>query len=246
MNKLIEKYKERGFVIVPNVMQKQAALEAAYNLQQNNTASRSTGLCKINNNNATLLSKLNKECLPVVQEFYKQVYGCKSISLKHGLDRFSIRSNETGGLGFHLDTKIFPEALELYSKEKRYDGKFPYRVQGVLYLTPCDENGGGTSLVPYMHKYPQLLDLIKTKFPEQKLVELKRMYGNLAHNVQFYILENAWKDLGLANNIFKPITVTAEPGDLLLFDQRLVHGTTPVKNDTYRVTVYVRYLPNEI
>ena len=90
----------------------------------------------------------------------------------------------------------------------------PFRLQGLIYLSDCGPKDGAFHCVPGFHN--SIADWI-TQVPE-------------GENVRTYAVEN-----------LKPIAITGEAGDMVIWHQALPHCATPNYGSTPRMVQYLTY-----
>lgn len=244
MTDKLELYRQKGFQLFRGIVDDDKILEAQNSLIKYYDTRTDVGFCQIpdDSEDTTLIYELNNACKHQVLEVYKEIYGHDTIALLHGPDRISIKNKDNNILSYHIDTKFFPEAKHKFSKYNHYDGKYDVRVQGVLFLTNCEYKQGGTMLIPYSWK-KDVHNKIRELFPQFKKVEMQYMYNRIPYSIIEYVIQKLYLDLKLTENIFVPETIKARRGDLLLFDQRIIHGNTYVFDDSTRMAAYIRYFP---
>lgn len=107
-------------------------------------------------------------------------------------------------------------------------------VQGIINLSTSGPEDGGLVVYPGSHKYN---DEFFDSHPEKSR-------GNLLADRDVYLFDDnelAWfQERGL-----QPHKVCAEPGDLLMWDSRVIHyGSDPTEKSTQiRAAIYATYLP---
>lgn len=143
-----------------------------------------------------------------IKKAYEQLYGHSEIHKsidKVGFNPPIGNNYSFAGSPLHWDT-----SLKL---------PIPYKLQGLLYLTDCDDHEGAFHCVPRFHH--QIQDWMNT-LPEHSNPR-----------------EEALKQL-------KPIPVNGKAGDFVIWNQALPHCATPNQGKLPRMTQYLTYLPNHV
>jgi ectoine hydroxylase-related dioxygenase (phytanoyl-CoA dioxygenase family) len=104
-------------------------------------------------------------------------------------------------------------------------------VQGIINISPSGPEDGGLTVIPESHKHTE--EFFDTATDKTKWT-----------NMDLYLL-NAEELAWFANKGLKPYKVCAKPGDLIIWDSRLIHyGAEPTeKSNQIRTVIYSSYTP---
>jgi ectoine hydroxylase-related dioxygenase (phytanoyl-CoA dioxygenase family) len=138
---------------------------------------------------------------------YEQLYG--TTALYRTVDKVSFNPPETAHYKFKGTALHWDVSLQL---------PIPYQLQGLLYLTNVQADGGAFQCVPGFHK------------------RIEKWMQNLPPNVmpRTYAVET-----------LVPTAVPANAGDFIIWHQALPHSATPNNSTTPRMVQYLTYLPKE-
>jgi ectoine hydroxylase-related dioxygenase (phytanoyl-CoA dioxygenase family) len=148
----------------------------------------------------------NRESIRI-QKAYEQLYQSKKIYKT--IDKVSFNPPITGNYSFLGSDLHWDVSLKL---------PIPFRLQGLIYLSDCNEKDGCFSCVPGFHN------------------TINDWLNNLPKNVnqREYALET-----------LQPIPIVGEAGDLIIWHQALPHCATPNYGLTPRMVQYLSYFPEE-
>lgn len=141
-----------------------------------------------------------------IKKAFEQLYKSKNIYLR--IDKVSFNPPVTKSYNFEGDNLHWDVSLKQ---------PIAFALQGLLYLSNCDENDGAFNCVPGFHH--QI---------EKWLTELP-----LGTNAR-----------GLAPTVLKPVAVPGKAGDMVIWNQALPHCATPNKGLKPRMVQYITYFPN--
>jgi ectoine hydroxylase-related dioxygenase (phytanoyl-CoA dioxygenase family) len=142
-----------------------------------------------------------------IQKAYEQLY--ESTAIYKTIDKVSFNPPITDNYTFKGSDLHWDVSLYL---------PIPYRLQGLIYLSDCNETEGAFHCVPGFHN------------------EIESWLNNLPENVnpREYALQN-----------FKPIPIVGNAGDMVIWHQALPHCATANYGKTPRMVQYFTYFPNE-
>ena len=141
-----------------------------------------------------------------IQKAYEQLY--KTTNIYKTIDKVSFNPPESEHFKFLGSSLHWDVSLKL---------PIPFGLQGLLYLTDCNENDGAFHCVPGFHKKIEqwLQNLKPTDNPRQIAVET-----------------------------LKPTPITGSVGDFIIWHKALPHCATPNRGETPRMVQYLTYLPD--
>lgn len=104
-------------------------------------------------------------------------------------------------------------------------------VQGIINLSTAGPEDGSLVVVPQSHKHVEAYFDSETD-PESWKVEDRYYFGS--KGMEYFAARG-----------LQPIKVTADPGDLIVWDSRTIHwgGEPTEKSDTIRTVIYASYAP---
>ena len=206
---------ENGYIIVKNAIPISDCVEtqkAIWNFLEMNPNTRETwykghselkGLM-LNFFNHPTLNK-NRSSLRI-QKAYEQLY--KTTNIYKTIDKVSFNPPESKHFKFLGSPLHWDVSLKL---------PIPFGLQGLLYLTDCDETEGAFHCVPGFHRKI-----------EQWLGELKPTDNPRV----------------VAEEKLKPVAVTGNVGDFIIWHKALPHCATPNLGSSPRMVQYLTYLPD--
>lgn len=160
----------------------------------------------INFSNHPTLNK-NRTSLKI-QKAFEQLYNSKNIYKT--IDKISFNPPITDNYSF-LGSKLhWDVSLKL---------PIPFQLQGLIYLSDCNENEGCFQCVPGFHNH------------------ITNWLNELATN------ENP-RDYALKT--LQPISITGQAGDLVIWHQALPHCASPNKGTSPRMVQYLTYLQKDL
>ena len=141
-----------------------------------------------------------------IRKAYEQLYGTTEIYKT--IDKVSFNPPENGNFRFLGSTLHWDVSLNL---------PIPFGLQGLLYLTDCDINGGAFHCVAGFHN------------------KIENWLNDLSFN------ENP-REVALRTLESNPVIGNA--GDFVIWQQTLPHCATPNRSDLPRMVQYLTYLPD--
>ncbi|WP_338840163.1 phytanoyl-CoA dioxygenase family protein [Flavobacterium ginsenosidimutans] len=209
-------WKENGYLVVKNVISKEdceATQKAIWEYLNMDPNEKESWYKRHEEQKGLMLNFSDHETLnrnrfsPKVKKAYEQLYGTTNIYKT--IDKVSFSPPETENFTFLGSPLHWDMSLK---KPLVFD------LQGLLYLTDCEENDGAFHCVPGFHnQINQWLDELEPhENPREKAIQTLKA---------------------------KPIIGNA--GDFIIWHNALPHCATPNKGENPRMVQYLTYLPND-
>ncbi len=209
-------WKENGYLVVKNAISKEdceATQKAIWEYLKMDPNEKESWYKRHEEQKGLMLNFSDHETLnrnrfsPKVKKAYEQLYGTTNIYKT--IDKVSFSPPETENFTFLGSPLHWDMSLK---KPLVFD------LQGLLYLTDCEENDGAFHCVPGFHNHiNQWLDELEPhENPREKAIQTLQA---------------------------KPIIGNA--GDFIIWHNALPHCATPNKGENPRMVQYLTYLPND-
>ncbi|KAF2328629.1 phytanoyl-CoA dioxygenase family protein [Flavobacterium ginsenosidimutans] len=209
-------WKENGYLVVKNAISKEdceATQKAIWEYLNMDPNEKESWYKRHEEQKGLMLNFSDHETLnrnrfsPKVKKAYEQLYGTTNIYKT--IDKVSFNPPETENFTFLGSPLHWDMSLK---KPLVFD------LQGLLYLTDCEENDGAFHCVPGFHnQINQWLDELEPhENPREKAIQTLKA---------------------------KPIIGNA--GDFIIWHNALPHCATPNKGENPRMVQYLTYLPND-
>lgn len=210
----IDFWNKNGYVVLKNVITQNQCIETQNAIwdflnatpdnpeswYKNHEAQR--GLMLLFSNHPAL--NANRES-PQIRKAYEQLYGTEKIYKT--IDKVSFNPPENNGFRFLGSALHWDVSLET---------PIPFVLQGMLYLTDCNENDGAFYCVPGFH------------------LEIEKWLSSLPENTM---------PREVAPKVLKPVAITGTAGDFIIWHQALPHCATANHGQYPRMVQYLTYLP---
>ena len=210
----IDFWNKNGYVVLKNVITQNQCIETQNAIwdflnatpdnpeswYKNQEAQR--GLMLLFSNHPAL--NANRESSQI-RKAYEQLYGNEKIYKT--IDKVSFNPPESNGFRFLGSALHWDVSLET---------PIPFVLQGMLYLTDCNENDGAFHCVPGFH------------------LEIEKWLSSLPENTM---------PREVAPKVLKPVAVTGNAGDFIIWHQALPHCATANHGQYPRMVQYLTYLP---
>jgi len=144
---------------------------------------------------------------PRIRKAFEQLY--QSLDLYKTIDKVSFNPPITKNYSFMGSALHWDVSLKL---------PIPFKLQGLIYLSDCDENDGCFQCVPGFHNQ---IDAWLNQLP------------------------SADNPREIALKILKPISIIGKAGDVVIWNQALPHCASPNYGNSPRMVQYVTYFPND-
>jgi hypothetical protein len=209
-------WEENGYVVVKNAISKsecEATREAIWEFLGLHPDQKESWYQRHEEQRGLMLTFTNHPTLDGnrqsrrIQKAYEQLYGTTKIYKT--IDKVSFNPPETDRFRFLGSPLHWDVSLKL---------PIPFGLQGLLYLTDCDADGGAFHCVAGFHR------------------KIKDWLGRLSVN------ENARE---VAMKTLVPIPVIGNAGDFIIWHQALPHCATPNKGTSPRMVQYLTYFPED-
>lgn len=209
-------WNENGYIVLKNAISNEdciATQDAIWEFLEMNPGDPTTwyknhqeqkGLM-VNFSNHAALNK-NRMSLKI-QRAYEQLYNSKKIYKT--IDKISFNPPISENYSFLGSDLHWDVSLKL---------PIPFRLQGLIYLSDCNENDGCFKCVPGFHN--QIADWMNTLLPNDNPREI-------------------------ALKTLKPIPIIGQAGDMIIWNQALPHCASPNKGITPRMVQYLTYFPED-
>lgn len=209
-------WNENGFIVLKNAIPKEDCIQTQnaiwefLNMNVDETESwyiqhpEQRGLM-VNFSNHPTLNK-NRDSIKI-QKAFEQLYNSKKIYKT--IDKVSFNPPITSNYSFLGSPLHWDVSLKL---------PIPFRLQGLIYLSDCNENEGCFQCVPGFHnKIENWMNGLSSK-DNPREVALKTL---------------------------QPISITGKAGDLVIWNQALPHCASPNKGILPRMVQYLTYFPED-